>query len=159
MYSLRETLAAHIEQVNKGFPILSKLSASAVVDRLHQVYGVSTDNQLSELLQIKRSTVGNWRARESVPYSVCVSAALEKGVSLDWLLTGEGQMFRNSAVHMVAEPDFSPRELALLLLFRELEEEDQREIQSAAAEKKRLKTLEQRLAELEAVVSDIKKMA
>lgn len=54
---------------------------------------------------------------------------------------------------------YSTREQAILALFRDLGEEDQREIQHAAEEKKRLKSLEQRLAELEAVVADIKKMA
>lgn len=81
------------------------------------------------------------------------------GVSLDWLLTGEGSMLRDTNVTSVTKPAQTHREEAILALFRELEEEDQREIQSAAEEKKRLKTLEQRLSELEAVVSDIKKMA
>ncbi|MFG9976554.1 helix-turn-helix domain-containing protein, partial [Pseudomonas aeruginosa] len=39
------------------------------MDRLLSVYGVKNDNQLSELLQIKRSTLGNWRSRDSVPYT------------------------------------------------------------------------------------------
>lgn len=52
-----------------------------------------------------------------------------------------------------------PRELALLALWRELDEGEQREIQLAAEEKKRLKILEQRLAELEAVVADAKRLA
>lgn len=53
----------------------------------------------------------------------------------------------------------SPREQALLALWRELDEDAKREIQSAAEEKKRLKSLEQRLQELEAVVADIKRLA
>lgn len=54
---------------------------------------------------------------------------------------------------------YSSREQAILALFRDLGEEDQREIQHAAEEKKRLKRLEQRIAELEAVVADAKRMA
>ncbi|KHL68892.1 hypothetical protein SAMN02927929_02247 [Pseudomonas flexibilis] len=53
----------------------------------------------------------------------------------------------------------NPREQAILELYRALDEDAQREIQSAAEEKKRLKALEQRLQELEAVVADIKRLA
>ncbi|KYO87163.1 helix-turn-helix transcriptional regulator [Pseudomonas aeruginosa] len=134
-------------------------SANAVVDRLLSVYGVKNDNQLSELLQIKRSTLGNWRSRDSVPYTVCVITAEERGVSLDWLLTGEGPMWRGGDSQKVEETLTDPREQALLALWRELGEDDRREIQLAAEEKKRLKILEQRLAELEAVVADAKRLA
>ncbi|HBO1199075.1 TPA: helix-turn-helix domain-containing protein [Pseudomonas aeruginosa] len=139
--------------------MLGNKSASAVVDRLLSVYGVRNDNQLSEILQIKRSTLGNWRSRDSVPYTICVSAAEEKGVSLDWLLTGEGPMWRGADSQKVEPTPADPRELALLALWRELDEGEQREIQLAAEEKKRLKILEQRLAELEAVVADAKRLA
>ncbi|MEZ2744295.1 helix-turn-helix transcriptional regulator [Halopseudomonas bauzanensis] len=140
---------------------MSKLSAAAVLDRLLAVYGVKNDNQLSDLLAIKRSTIGNWRSRDSVPYSLCVSASVERGVSLDWLITGEGSMLRSGTALDTAEltATYSSREQAILALFRDLGEEDQREIQHAAEEKKRLKRLEQRLSELEAVVADVKKMA
>ncbi len=53
----------------------------------------------------------------------------------------------------------SPREQALLALWRELDEDAQREIQRAAEEKKRLNTLEQRVSELEAVVAAGKRLA
>ena len=140
---------------------MSKLSASAVLDRLLAVYGVKNDNQLSDQLGIKRSTVGNWRSRDSVPYSLCVRAAFDQGASLDWLITGEGNMRRSGGESEVSEAAaaYNTREQALLGLFRELGEDDQREIQHAAEEKKRLKRLEQRIAELEAVVADAKRMA
>ncbi|EMM6268955.1 TPA: helix-turn-helix domain-containing protein [Pseudomonas aeruginosa] len=139
--------------------MLGNKSANAVVDRLLSVYGVKNDNQLSELLQIKRSTLGNWRSRDSVPYTFCVSAAEEKGVSLDWLLTGEGPIWRGAEAQKVEAVPTDPREQALLALWRELDEGEQREIQVAVEEKKRLKVLEQRLAELEAVVADAKRLA
>jgi len=55
--------------------------------------------------------------------------------------------------------EISPREQAILELFRSLGEDDQREIQVAAAEKKRLTAIEQRLEELAAAVADIKRPA
>lgn len=50
----------------------------------------------------------------------------------------------------------NPREQAL---WRELVEDEEREIKHAAEEKKRLTSLEQRVAELESVVVDGKRLA
>jgi len=129
------------------------------MDRLHEVFGVKNDNQLGDALQVNRSTLGNWRSRDSVPYTICVDVALERGVSLDWLLTGEGSMYRENGGNAPAEPADSPRERAMLALWRELDEEAQRDVQRHAEEKKRLTTLEQRVAELEAVVAAGKRLA
>ncbi|HBO0984934.1 TPA: helix-turn-helix domain-containing protein [Pseudomonas aeruginosa] len=81
------------------------------------------------------------------------------GISVDWLLTGDGRMLRGVSVGDAPGGAENPREQALLALWRELDEGEQREIQLAAEEKKRLKILEQRLAELEAVVADVKRLA
>ncbi|HHQ3521775.1 TPA: helix-turn-helix domain-containing protein [Pseudomonas aeruginosa] len=81
------------------------------------------------------------------------------GISVDWLLTGDGRMLRGVSVGQAPGGAENPREQALLALWRELDEGEQREIQLAAEEKKRLKILEQRLAELEAVVADVKRLA
>lgn len=81
------------------------------------------------------------------------------GVYSDWLLTGEGPMRRGEIGQVAPASAENPREQALLALWRELDDDSQREIQLAAEEKKRLKTLEQRLQELEAVVAAGKKLA
>ena len=52
--------------------------------------GVEGDRDLSRKLGQSPSAAGNWRARGTVPYSHCVSVALELGLSLDWLLLGRG---------------------------------------------------------------------
>ena len=140
---------------------MGKTDATALVDRLQVVFGAKDDTELSRLMGQKRSTVGNWRNRGSIPYSECVNVAVERGICLDWLLTGEGPMQRGQSAQATAassEPA-NPRERAILELYRALDEDAQREIQSAAEEKKRLKALEQRLQELEAVVADIKRLA
>jgi len=154
-------LITQSEQVNKDLPEVQKNSVRSVLNRLHQVFGVRNDSQLCSALNVNRSTVGSWISRESVPYAICVEIASDKKVSLDWLLTGEGPMLRDQSAHAPStggEP-VNPREQAILELYRALDEDAQREIQSAAEEKKRLKSLEQRLQELEAVVADIKRLA
>lgn len=120
---------------------------------------MANDSQLCEATGTNRQTMGNWRSRNSVPYTLCVSVAEERGVSLDWLLTGEGAMLRGEADPVPKASVSNPQEEAILALFRSLEEADKREIQRAAEEKKRLSSLEQRVSELEAVVADGKRLA
>lgn len=77
---------------------------------------------------------------------LAISARLR--ISADWLLTGEGPMLRDDQQPQASDP-LSPRERTLLELFRALGEDQQREIQGLADDKKRLMDMEQRLEELE----------
>lgn len=133
------------------------------------VVEATSDSALARAIPVNRQTLASWRKRDRVPYLECIKFSEEHGLSLDWLLTGEGPMRREEqpqpAAPAVEVPEgysafeMSPREAAMLELFRSLDEDGQREIQGAAAEKKRLSDLEQRVQELEAVVSDIKRLA
>lgn len=89
------------------------------------------------------------------------TVSTQLGISSDWLLTGEGPMLRDQCAHapLAGGEPANPREQAILELYRALDDDAQREIHSAAEEKKRLKILEQRVQELEAVVADIKRLA
>lgn len=144
---------------------MDKKSLDAVLARMMGVVEATSDSALARAIPVNRQTLASWRKRDSVPYLECIKFSEEHGLSLDWLLTGDGPMRRDeqpapaAAAEAPAAPTISPREQAMLELFRALDEEGQREIQGAAAEKKRLSELEQRVQELEAVVSDIKRLA
>lgn len=72
-------------------------------------------------------------------------------VSADWLLTGVGDMLKSGgAPGMAAE---NQREEAVLALFRQLSEGEQREIQQVAEEKKRLREVERKLEEVSAALA------
>ena len=118
-----------------------------------------TSKDLADKLGVSPQTVSSWKGRESVPYAECVEVAERLSLSLDWLLTGDGAMKRGAIAPTEALSAESHREHVLLELWRELDEAGQREIQSAAEEKKRMSMLEARLRELEAVVADIKRLA
>lgn len=62
---------------------------SAIIARMKERLDVESDAKLAELLGVPASTLANWRRRRSLPYSVCVRAALEHGLSLDSLILGK----------------------------------------------------------------------
>jgi hypothetical protein len=128
------------------------------LDRIAEAIGAENDTDAAKMLAVPRATWGNWRSRDSVPYPLCVSLAEERGLSLDWLLTGDGPMRRPGAAYEPATPaepiaiaearKRHPREEALLALFNELDEPSKAEIFGIAAEKKRIREIEREIAEL-----------
>jgi hypothetical protein len=96
----------------------SNLHAENVIIRLKQILNEKSDQKLGDFLGIPKSTISNWRQRNSVPYSICVQIALERNVSLDWLLTGEGAVFKGKA----ANDGLSEKEATVLELFARLDD-------------------------------------
>ena len=74
-----------------------------------------------------------------------VSISSHMGISIDWLLTGEGAMYKSAPPTHQQQPALTPKERALLEMFKELSEKDQREICRDAEEKKRLADMELQL--------------
>lgn len=143
---------------------MHKSSLDAVLSRMMGFYGVTTDSALSRVLPVNRQTLAGWRKRDSVPYAECIKFCEEHRVCLDWLLTGEGPMRRDGGADAGLQEGAggyaaNPREHAMLALWRELDEDAQREIQHAAQEKKRLSTLEDQLQELAAAVAALNRSA
>lgn len=139
-------------------------TAVEIIARLRLMYGVDTDSALCKETGINRQTLSGWKSRDSLDYALCVQLAVAKGYCLDWLLTGEGPMRRDGIgqtgnAERAGGNDANPREQAILALFRELSEADQREIQHAAQEKKRLSAIEDQLKELAAAVAALNRSA
>ncbi|WP_213672541.1 phage repressor protein CI [Raoultella ornithinolytica] len=63
------------------------------IDRLLKAYGFSTKQALADHLRISKSTMANRNLRDSFPAEWVIQCALETGVSLLWLATGQGEMF------------------------------------------------------------------
>ncbi|ASV36148.1 hypothetical protein CI807_08140 [Pseudomonas sp. NS1(2017)] len=138
---------------------MHKKSLDAVLERLMTVFSVDSDSELARKLDVNRQTLGSWRSRQSIPYALCISVSEAEGVSLDWLLTGEGTQARGISAPVPETVVTNPQEEAILTLFRSLEEADRREIQSAAEEKKRMRDIEQRLEDLTVALADVKRHA
>lgn len=105
--------------------------------------------QAAEKSEIPYRSWQNYLSGAREPGAEALSAICARlGVSIDWLLTGEGPMRRGGAAAGLATEN--PREEGMLNLFRELPEAEQREIQQVASEKKRLREVEQKLEEVSA---------
>lgn len=138
---------------------MQKKSLDAVLERLMTVFSVDSDSELARRLDVNRQTLGSWRSRQTIPYALCVSVSESEGISLDWLLTGEGAMLRGVSASPGGNQAVNPQEEAILELFRSLGDAGKREIQSAAEEKKRLMDVEQRLKDLTEALADTKRPA
>jgi hypothetical protein len=139
---------------------LRNKSTAAVLGRLKSITGTDTDAGLSTALGVSPQTLSSWKSRESTPYSICVDVAERLGVSLDWLLGGTGPMRRDgSPLQLSDDQVLNPWEERVITLLRSLSDEDQRNVRSVIAEKKRARELELRVEELSAALADIKRPA
>lgn len=131
--------------------------SQAVLARLKQVTGTKTDASLSSALQISPQTLSSWRGRDSTPYSLCVEIAQTRGISLDWLLLGEGPILRQRVTDSSeANQESTARENTILALWRLLGEDDRCAIQNALEEKQRLRDMELRLSEMASILATLK---
>lgn len=137
-----------------------KMSIAARLRSVLDKKGLSI-KEASDLVGIPYRTLQNYLLDEREPNAKALSAIrTHLGISVDWLLTGEGPMTGVPAQQVQAGAvPASPQEEAILELFRSLGEAGRREIQIAAEEKKRLMDVEQRLKDLTEILADTKRPA
>lgn len=83
-------------------------SAGAIIDRLQTVFGVNSDVALAEKLGLARKSTNNWRSREYRPLDTCLEVAMERGLSLDWLVLGVGEPQRGASPAIAHDPGSVP---------------------------------------------------
>lgn len=115
-----------------------------VIARLKRAIKAENDARIAEELGLSGSGFANIKKRSSLPYERLEQICNSRNVSMDWLLTGEGSMWRH-------DPPADKQMAALMELVAALSPEQRREICSVAEEKKRLNDLERAIAELRAV--------
>jgi hypothetical protein len=127
--------------------------------------GLSVDQQPKIHLavhwgRIPYRTLQNYLLDEREPNAKAMGALrTHLGISVDWLLTGEGSMFHSVSGEGVGPESANMQEKAMLELFCSLGDAGKREIQSAAEEKKRLMDVEQHLKDLTEALADTKRPA
>ncbi|HBH14454.1 MAG TPA: phage repressor protein, partial [Leclercia adecarboxylata] len=85
-----QSLQAHIMQNTGGQP---------VIERILKAYGFTTRQSLCNHLGISQSTMANRYARNTFPSDWTIICSIETGVSLMWLISGEGAMFEDEVDH------------------------------------------------------------
>ncbi|MGZ8181333.1 MAG: helix-turn-helix domain-containing protein [Methylobacter sp.] len=126
---------------------MNKSSANSVLDRLQQAVGVKSDSALSRKFGINRATLGNWRTRNSVPYSICVCFAIENHISLNWLLVGDGSMFCDGSGQ--GTEMLNSEHEKLIEMFDALSVEQRQEALQFMFDKKRINDLEKAVLALQ----------
>lgn len=134
--------------------------SQTVLARLKQITGTKSDASLSSALKVSPQTLSSWKGRDSTPYSLCVEIAQARGISLDWLLLGEGPVLRLSTAGNALEQtqETITRENTILAMWRLLNEEDRNAIQHALEEKRRLREMELKLSEMASILSTLQQL-
>lgn len=137
---------------------MNKKTVNAVLLRLMSLFNVDNDSELARVLNVNRQTLASWRKRDSVPYSICINLAEERGISLDWLLTGKGEEV-DAIGEEKAEPtaqNFSQSDLKMLELLNQLDPDVRQDLMRSAEEKQRVIDMEKQLQELSATLERLK---
>ena len=108
---------------------MKKTDSRLIYNRIKLAFGIKTDTKLAELLGVKQSTIATSYSRNAVNWENIISNC--NNISIDWLLTGEGKMFRNSSENSTEENEKTTKSTQyyeemnsyLLKRIKELEEE------------------------------------
>ncbi|ECG4947687.1 bacteriophage CI repressor [Salmonella enterica subsp. enterica serovar Llandoff] len=142
---------------------MNNKNIEAVLDRLMSALSVNNDSELARALGVNRQTLASWKSRKSVPYAICINLAEDKGWSLDWLLTGNGEMFTKSSTktNEANEPSvpYSHSDQKLLELLGQLDPDVKKDLLRRAGEKQRILDLEKQMEKLTAELESIKRSA
>lgn len=68
---------------------MKTFSSNDILSRLKTVLSVDTDTELADFLGIKKTTLSNWRNRNSIDLPLVFSFCEQ--INIDWLVTGRGQ--------------------------------------------------------------------
>lgn len=60
-----------------------------IIERMQVAIGVSSKRQLAIYLGVGAQAVSNWVKTARIPYKECAQIAMDKGISIEYLLTGE----------------------------------------------------------------------
>ena len=67
-----------------------------ILNRLKQITNSKTDKELTQKLGISYSTLDTWKNRDKIPEKRLLEFSLKYQVPMEWLLTGEGEMYKGN---------------------------------------------------------------
>lgn len=87
------------------------LEKTLILDRIKEAYSLKSNAKLAAFLGIPPTTLSSWYSRNSFDLDLIYEKCVD--IDLNWLLTGEGSMFRKESEKeniLVAHPSDSPTE-------------------------------------------------
>lgn len=81
----------------------SATTFDAVLERMKEVTGVKSDTAFAKSLGLNQSSVSGAKERQSIPPTWAIQIAEKYGVSLDWLMFGEGSKKRKKNEEIARE--------------------------------------------------------
>jgi len=82
-----------------------------VTQRLEKVLNTKGNMGLASTLGISKATVSTWHQRDQTPFEIVVRVHLATGVSLKWMLLGEGEMYEQATADSVTKSKIMLHEL------------------------------------------------
>lgn len=143
---------------------MSMNEAEVIITRLKQIFSITSDSALCKVLKVSPQTLSSWKLRNKIPYANCVEIGYQRKISLDWLLTGRGDMYLSDAqseaecTHCEFHTEMTIQEHKWLEVFRSLSPETQKNIIYDAEKAQRICELEQEVRELTGLRKMVEKL-
>lgn len=83
------------------------INSKQILNRAKTAFNISSDVQLAEILGVSKSTLSNWKARNSIDYTILFTKC--KQINLDWLITGDGSPEKEPAPLVSVTQEFPLR--------------------------------------------------
>jgi hypothetical protein len=132
----------------------SEFSFDEIMERLKIASNTRSYNALADMLGLSSSAFANLKKRGSLPYDKIIVLANSLNVSMDWILTGKGEMLKTKPTAAASPTEdrrvgISDRRLGIMQeLLDGLNQAQQQEILSVIEEKKRLNEMQRQLDQL-----------
>ena len=78
-----------------------KIVYSEVIERMRWVGKHKNNSSVARVLGITPQALSNYKKKDKMPVSIVLKYSKIYGLSLDWLITGEGEIFHAKPVEMV----------------------------------------------------------
>lgn len=75
-------------------PTEYRFDFDAVLSRIKQAMGFTTDAQVADFIGLSASGFGNRKRARSIPFEAICTACAARGVNIDWILTGKGAQLK-----------------------------------------------------------------
>jgi transcriptional regulator with XRE-family HTH domain len=124
----------------------SKFNFKEVTGRLKKVLNIKTDLELAAKINMKPAAFNRRKKLQSLPYEEILELANIEKIDFYWLLTGEGEMYRQP-IGSAALPDRHTGNV--MQMYEALNDVQRREILSALEEKQQLNQLMETVHQLQ----------